>query len=106
MIQQVSFVNSTYGLPTTINTHACDNTPGAPAGSINNFTANLCPPPTGIFFPAGSRCIRLNGKGFVEGMQNDSAYITNNDNTFAVTVNPAGVVDLCRWDGSSWLKLR
>lgn len=98
---------TTFSLPGAINKKACNNTAGAPAGSIVNFSASTCPPNTVSLFPDETRCIKFNGRGFSESMLNDAAYITgNNGETFAVTMSPVGLTTLCRWDGTSWLKLR
>lgn len=98
---------TSFSLPATINKVACNNSLGAPADSIVNFTASTCPDGAATMFPEDTRCVKLNGRGFSESMRFAAAYISDtHGETFAVTMNPAGLTDLCRWDSGNWLKLR
>lgn len=108
IIQETSLgAGTTFSVPPTINKKACSNTAGAPADSIVNFTFTGSPIGETTLFPLGTKYIKLNGKGFSESMQNVSAYISNNTGeTFAVTISPAGLTELCRWDNTNWLILR
>lgn len=107
VLQEVSLGKSTFSVPSSINKTACSNNAGTPSNTgIVNFTVNVCPPNTVSFFPAGTRCIKFNGYGFSESMNNAAAYINGNGETFAVTVGLAGITDFCRWDGNNWIKVR
>lgn len=108
VIQELSFgVGASFMLPSSIDKKACNNTTPAPTDSIVNFTDTSCPATAATLFPDGTRCVKLNGKGFSESMKYAAVYISSNSGeTFAVTMNPAGLTDLCRWEGQNWLKLR
>ena len=103
-LQEGFLTEARFGYLASVNKKACSNTAGAPADSVNNFTATVCP---AIPRFTNFRCARFDGKGFMtESMQNASLYITNSVDSYAISLNPAGITTLCRWDGSSWQFIR
>jgi prepilin-type N-terminal cleavage/methylation domain-containing protein len=98
---------TTFSLPATINKKACNNTSGAPSSSIVNFS-NGSDSPIGLtLFPPGTQYIKFNTSGFSDSMRWNAVYISDSSgNTYAITINPLGLTDLCRWEGKQWLKLR
>lgn len=108
IIEEISIGDrASFTLPASINRVACNNTPEVPGDSIVNFTASSCPATATSMFPEGTRCAKFNGKGFCESMFNAAVYISNSGGeTFAVTMNPVGLTDVCRWEGNRWLKIR
>ncbi|HEY9828918.1 MAG TPA: prepilin-type N-terminal cleavage/methylation domain-containing protein [Stenomitos sp.] len=105
ILQKGGLQESSFGLLPTINLKACGNTVGAPADSVVNLTALSCP--STFSEAAGLRCMRFDGKGFLsESMQNAACYVTNGISAYAVALNPAGIMTLCRWGGSSWVNVR
>jgi prepilin-type N-terminal cleavage/methylation domain-containing protein len=106
LLQERSLMESHFGVPPSVDKKACGNTAGAPADSVTNLTENICP--TNSLF-TGYRCARFDGKGFLsESMQNAATYVTNSDSSisYALSMNPAGVMTLCRWDGNAWTFIR
>lgn len=105
LLQEGSLMESRFGTLASVGKKACGNTNGAPAGSVVNFNSNICP--AGISMFDGFRCARFDGKGFLsESMENAALYITNNIDNYAIALNPAGVMTLCRWDGTGWQFVR
>jgi prepilin-type N-terminal cleavage/methylation domain-containing protein len=53
---------------------------------------------------SGNPCIRFNGKGFVEGL-NGAAYLTDENHSFAVSANRAGLFTFCKWNenANNWV---
>lgn len=70
--------------------NACEGSGPAP-GSPVSFQADAHPPCN------GSPCIRFNGKGFIEG-RNGAAYLTDDNHSYAVSANRAGLFRFCKWD--------
>jgi Tfp pilus assembly protein FimT len=80
----------------------CTGSPGPPARAIFGPVTcpeSLCP---------GCPCIRFNGHGFFEGMNNAAIYLTNGKYTTALNLNLAGTPSICRWDGETgeWRPVR
>jgi prepilin-type N-terminal cleavage/methylation domain-containing protein len=72
---------------------ACGSSGPAP-GSPVSFHTDAHPPCN------GNPCIRFDGKGFIEGL-NGAAYLTDHDNSYAISANRAGIFSFCRWDADS-----
>jgi prepilin-type N-terminal cleavage/methylation domain-containing protein len=81
------------------------------------------PPASGVTLPAvatipcsGKPCIRFDGKGFFENAAADNAvYLTDDNQSFAIDANRAGLFRFCKWDrdnasanptGPSWVLTR
>jgi prepilin-type N-terminal cleavage/methylation domain-containing protein len=69
---------------------ACSGSGPAP-GSPVSFPPDPNPP------CSGNPCIRFNGRGFIEGL-NGAAYLSNENDAYAVSANRAGLFSFCRWD--------
>lgn len=110
VLQELSLgVSASFLRPISIGKVACGTTDrtGTSTDGIVNFTALGNPIGLTLFPTGNTRYVKFNGKGFAESMQNVSVYITGtNGDTFAVTMNPIGLTELCRWDGSRWIKLK
>ena len=93
-----------FGFLPTVTKTACSNSSKLDAGdSIRNFSA--CPDGTG--FSGGDMCVRFDDKGFLtESTWHAAAYLTNDIDSYAISLNPAGIVTLCRWSGSQWEFIR
>jgi len=103
IVREEKLQNANFGFTADVNKKACSNTSGAPADSVVNFTSNVCPS-VGIF--DGSLCIRFNGKGFLESMQNAALYFNRDVDNIAISINPLGFTQICKWTGGNWLILR
>lgn len=105
LLQEESLAPARFGKVATVDKKACSNTSGAPASNIVNLTATNCP--GGIDLFPGYQCARFDGKGFFsESMKNAAIYLTNGIDSYAVSLNPAGVMTLCRWNGVEWQYVR
>jgi len=69
---------------------ACGGSGPAP-GSPVSFQTDANPPCN------GSPCLRFNGKGFIEG-RNGAAYLTDENHSYAISANRAGLFSFCKWD--------
>lgn len=104
-LQEYSLGNVTFGGASDVNKKACGNNSGTPAGNVVNFTSTTCP--SGVALFTDNRCIRFDGKGFLsESMENAALYISNGTEIYGISLNPAGIMTLCRWSGAEWLFLR
>lgn len=54
----------------------------------------------------GCKCIRFSGKGFIEGLNGGTVYVTNDKYTVAIKTGVAGILKMCRWDGSQWVDMQ
>jgi type II secretory pathway pseudopilin PulG len=70
--------------------NACEGSGPAPKSPVS-FQEEASPPCN------GSPCIRFNGKGFIEG-RNGAAYLTDDNHSYAVSANRAGLFRFCKWD--------
>lgn len=105
VLQESSFGNAYFGGASNVNKKACGNTNEAPPGNVANFTSLTCP--SGIALFTDYRCARFDGKGFLSSsMQNAVLYITNGTDIYGISLNPAGITTLCRWNGSEWMFVR
>jgi prepilin-type N-terminal cleavage/methylation domain-containing protein len=104
LLQEDSLKGTHFGFLGTVNKKACSNNAGAPADSVVNLTTNSCPSLAAQL--TGYRCARFDGKGFMEAMNNAAVYVTNDIDSFAISINPAGIMTLCRWDVSAWTFVR
>lgn len=104
ILSEATLNGATFGFVASVNKTACGNaTNAAPANSMPNFTALSCP---GDAVFTGFQCARFDGKGFLESMLNPAAYVTDLTESYAVSINPAGVSTLCRWSGTEWVFIR
>lgn len=102
LLRQGQLTTAQFGLLASIDKKGCSNNAGAPANSIVNFSN--CPQ-TDLL--TGYSCTRFDGKGFLtEATQNPALYMTDGEGSFAVSINLAGIVKFCRWNGTSWVKGR
>lgn len=104
---QEGFLNNDgkFGMLPSINKTACGN--GTPASPYTNDTPavkGFIPCPTaGTILTPSYLCMRFDGKGFLsESMEYAALYLTNDVSSYAISLNPAGVLTLCRWDGNNW----
>jgi prepilin-type N-terminal cleavage/methylation domain-containing protein len=76
---------------------ACAGSGPAPGNPVS-FPTDPNPPCN------GNPCIRFNGRGFIEGL-NGAAYLSNENDSYAVSANRAGLFSFCRWDkdASKWV---
>lgn len=103
LLQEGSLTESRFGVLPAVNKKACGNTADAPADSVVNFFD--CPANVPLF--TGYRCSRFDGKGFMSAAtENAALYITNDIDNYAISLNPAGVMTLCRWNGTEWSFVR
>ncbi len=79
---------------------ACGGDGPAPANPVS-FQADGDPPCN------GSPCIRFDGKGFIDG-RGGGAYLTDDNHSYAISANRAGIFRFCKWDESdgTWVLLR
>lgn len=92
-----------FGYVATVNKTACGN--GTPT-STANIQIEDCPT-VGTFLTSDYKCARFDGKGFLsESMKNAAIYLTNDVYSYAIALNPAGIISLCFWDGNSWKFIR
>jgi len=84
--------NVRFGFPSNVTKKACTNGSGSPSsfapfGSIPSYPK--C---------SGKPCIRFNASGFPEVPSVTAViYLTNGNDTYAVSVNRAGVIRICEW---------
>ena len=91
-----------FGLQPSVNKAACSDGTSDSDLVIRNFMP--CPP---VDLLNGQKCMRFDDKGFLtESMQNAGLFITNDADSFAIALNPAGIITLCRWSGTEWLFVR
>lgn len=99
-IAREDLTNTKIGFDKSVDKKACDNTSGVPSGGIVNLID--CP---NVICP-GCKCIRFNGKGFIEGLNGGTVYVTNDKFTVAVNIGVAGLLKMCRWNGSQWIDMQ
>jgi prepilin-type N-terminal cleavage/methylation domain-containing protein len=90
-----------FGMVASVNVSACGNsTPGTPAAAVSYQPPQADPP------CSGNQCIEINGNGFPT--LNGTMYLTNvqGQDSYAVNMNAAGLLTLCKWSGSSWVITR
>jgi Tfp pilus assembly protein FimT len=91
-----------FGLLPSVNKAACSDGTSDSDLVIRNFMS--CPP---VELLNGQKCMRFDDKGFLsESLQNAGLFITNDEDSFAISLNPAGIITLCRWNGTGWLFVR
>ncbi len=73
--------------------NACGSTGPVPGNPVTFLREALLP-------CNGNPCIRFDGKGFIEGI-NGAAYLTDENHSYAVSANRAGIFNFCRWDEST-----
>ncbi|GAB4484673.1 MAG: hypothetical protein OHK006_09510 [Thermodesulfovibrionales bacterium] len=79
---------ATNGTTATVDKTACGNGAGTPSGAIS-FGAQAAPPCN------GNNCFEMNSKGFPSFT--GSIYLSNGIDAFAVNINAAGLIRMCRW---------
>ncbi len=89
-----------FRIPSDVTRSACGNSGPVP-GSPVTFQTEANPPCN------GNPCIRFDGKGFVEG-RNGAVYLTDNNHSYAVSANRAGLFSLCTWgdNADNWVMTR
>lgn len=100
-----------FGSSAAVTTTACKNDTGAPPANGMLF-ADFA---TSIPCDGGKQCIEFDGNGFPVGSSPTGGwniYLTNNNtdnkNTYAVNINPAGNFTICKWPkgATSWTIIR
>ena len=91
--------NVVFGTLSSVNKTACWNaTNSAPAAFIS-FPADANPPCD------GGLCLEFDSGGFPKFTGSTTSgviYLTNKKDAFAVSINAAGLLTLCKWDGQQW----
>lgn len=104
ILNDSSLNGTTFGFVASVNRTACSN--GTPTSTLPVRNFSTCPS-AGTILTSDYVCARFDGKGFLsESMQNAAAYITNSFESYAISLNPAGVATLCRWSGTEWVFVR
>jgi prepilin-type N-terminal cleavage/methylation domain-containing protein len=85
------------GFGSTVNKKACNNENGTPSSGLINLLN--CPD----VICSGCKCIRFDGKGFNDGLNNASIYLTNDRYTSAIIIGVAGTLNMCNWNGTQWI---
>lgn len=95
-----------FGMMASVNKTACGNS-GAPTSTNPVVNFSLCPTVASSTVFTNHVCTRFDGKGFLsDALKNEALYITNDRDNYAVSLNPAGVMTLCKWTGTAWLFIR
>lgn len=103
VLQSDKLVNVSFSVLGSVNKKAGTNNAGAPSSADSNFQD--CPKDIAVL--AGFKCTRFDSKGFMtEVMQNQVLYLADGNESFAISINPAGITNLWRWGGSSWRFVR
>jgi prepilin-type N-terminal cleavage/methylation domain-containing protein len=96
-----TYVNDN-GNTAAVNKGACAN--GALPASLVTFGDQNEPPCNGL------PCLLINSMGFpIEGTSfGGTMYLSNGKDAFAVTINPAGLIRMCKWDKGTtkWVDAR
>ncbi len=97
------------GILSSIDKVACSNNNKSGNAAIVNVSK--CPDIVGDgganLMTSNDSCIVFNSKGFYEGADNASIYITDGSRyAYGISINVTGIIKLCRWNGSQWVRLR
>ena len=88
----------TFGTISAVNSIACTTTAGTPAASVSFAVDALTP-------CDGNPCVEFNANGFPKFTGTTSSgqiYLTNGSDAYAISMNAAGLMTLCKWDGTKW----
>lgn len=90
-----------FGTLASVNWTACTNSDNnAPASSVSFQVQNLVP-------CGGKPCVELNANGFpIAPATGGTLYVTNDIDAYAVNMNSAGLLTLCKWSGTKWAIIR
>lgn len=99
-VRREALSKTTIGFDSSVDKKACNNGNGAPSDGIVNLVD--CP----NVICNGCQCIRFDGKGFIEGLNGGSIYLTNGKYTAAISLGVAGVIEMCKWNGSQWVSMQ
>lgn len=93
-----------FGTLPAVNKTACGNKSDLEGVStIVNFSN--CP--ANVVILNGHDCLRFDDKGFLmENRLNAAVYMTNDIDSYAISLNPTGIITLCRWSGGEWVFVR
>lgn len=107
LLQEGTLSAVKFGSLAAVSKTACDNKGAYTGGTGNpapNFTATSCP--TGVSLLTGYVCSYFDSKGLTSSMNNAATYLTDDVSSYALSLNPAGVLTLCVWTGTSWSFVR
>ncbi len=91
-----SLVYMRFSIPPGVTTSACAG--DSPISSFPvTFQAKAYPPCN------GNPCVMFHPWGFIED-PNGVIYMSYQDKTYAVSINRAGYIRLCKWSGSVWIQ--
>lgn len=93
--------SASFGLIPSVNKAACSDTDSNSRDAIRPQNFMKCPDEVTVL--QDHLCLRFDDKGFLsESAQNIGVFITNDIDSYAIALNPAGIITLCRWSGSQW----
>lgn len=99
-----SLGNARFGIISSVTKTACSNSSSL---SGTNPVRNFLSCPSDVAMLANQLCVRFDDKGFLsESLNYAAVYLRNDIDSYAIALNPAGIITLCRWSGSQWEFIR
>ena len=93
---------STFGTLASVTATACGNGTGAPTAMTSFHDTDDDPPCN------GRQCLEINANGFPTDAIGGTMYITDihKEYAYAVNINAAGLLTLCKWGNGTWVIAR